>query len=373
MHLVSTDLAVLEAQIERKDLPCRVKPAETTLGFDLRFHSGYEVAIPLKELAGDENMLYMLFRVTAEADPANPMYFVQYIRVPSLEKNAGGESSLTGAFDLGEGKYHIDWIMRDRSERICAFFWDTKAEIPDRDRGIELAIAANTAEAAVHEQFLEDPPVERTRGPLLNVKIMVNFAPQNQKSSAMQPIDTLALVTLMRRITREARVGKFSVVVFNIAEQRVVYRQSSDDRIDFPALGQAIQDIEPGAVNARLLENKRGEVEFLTDLIKAEMMTADRPDALIFAGPKYYVDDPVPESELKPVAEAVDYPLFYLNYNLVPQDNPWRDSIGRAIRVFNGKEFTITKPRDVWFSVAEMVDRILQSKQGRGSSPAPPQ
>ena len=49
-HLFNTDAAVLESQEPRKDLPCTasVKP---TLGFDLKFHSGYEVNVPLKELA----------------------------------------------------------------------------------------------------------------------------------------------------------------------------------------------------------------------------------------------------------------------------------------------------------------------------------
>jgi hypothetical protein len=103
------------------------------------------------------------------------------------------------------------------------------------------------------------------------------------------------------------------------------------------------------------------------------MMDVDRPDALIFAGPKYTVVEGTPEDELKLVVQTVDYPLFYLNYNLIPQDNPWRDSIGRAIRVFNGREYTISRPRDLWFAVGEMVDRVLQSKQGRGSAPASPQ
>lgn len=378
LHLVNSDLAALESQIPRKDLPCTVKEVDPSLGFDLRFHAGYDVTVPLKELASEENVLSMMFRVTPEAEPGNHTYFVQQVRVPPLDKDAGGESHLSGVFDLGEGKYHVDFIMRDRSERICAYFWDAKAEIPARDRGLEMAIAANSVETTIQEQFLEDSPVERTPGPLLNVKMMVNFAPQNQKSSAMRPIDTLALVTLMRRITREPRVGRFSVVVFNIAEQRIVYRQSSDDRVDFPALGKAIREIEPGVVNARLLENKRGEVEFLTELIRTEMMAPDasgidRPDALVFAGPKYTVLEGAPEEDLKPVAQMVDYPLFYLNYNLIPQENPWRDSIGRAIRVFNGREYTISRPRDLWFAVGEIVDRILQSKQGRGSSPTDPQ
>ena len=97
-----------------------------------------------------------MFRVTPEAEPGNHTYFVQQVRVPPLEKDAGGESHLSGVFDLGEGKYHVDFIMRDRTERICAYFWDAKAEIPARDRGIEMAIAANVADNAIQDQFLED-------------------------------------------------------------------------------------------------------------------------------------------------------------------------------------------------------------------------
>jgi hypothetical protein len=370
VHLVNDDMAMLEAQIPRKDLPCEVKPSDPTLGFDLRFHAGYDVNIPLKELSGSGNLLTMLFRVTPDADPDKRAYFTQNVRVPEIEENAKGETTLGGVFDVGEGKYHVDWIMRDRQNHVCAFFWDSTAELPSRDRDIGLEIAANTVEANQTEQFLEDPPVKRDSGRLLNVKVMVNFAPQNQNSSAMRPIDTQALVMVMRRITREPRFGKFSVVAFNIQEQRTLYRQSSSDRIDFPALGKSIKGIEPGKLDLKLLANKRGEVEFLTDLIKTELASSDRPDALIFAGPKYMVTEGSPEDELK--SSEVDYPVFYLNYNLFPQTTPWRDSIGRAIRVFGGKEYALNRPRDLWFAVTEMVGRIVELKQGSGNAPRVP-
>lgn len=363
VHLVNDDMAMLEAQIPRKDLPCEVEPADPVLGFDLRFHAGYDVTIPLKELAGDGNLLTMLFRVTPDSDPEKRIYFTQNVRVPEIPEGAAGESTLGGIFDLGEGKYHVDWLMRDRQNHVCAFFWDSTAELPSRDKDIDLDITAHTVEATRTEQFLEDAPVQREPGRLLNVKVMVNFAPQNQNSSAMRPIDTLALVTVMRRITREPRFGKFSLVAFNIQEQRVLYSQSSADRIDFPKLGKSIKEVEPGVLDLKLLANKRGEVEFLTELIKKELTGADRPDALIFAGPKYMVQEGSPEDELKS-AEAVDYPVYYLNYNLSPQTTPWRDSIGRAIRVFGGKEYALNRPRDLWFAVTEIVSRIVELKQG---------
>ena len=66
--MVATDWAILETQEPRKDLPCTVTPIKPVVGFDLHFHSGYEVEVPLKELAGRDDLLTMLFRVT----PAGP-------------------------------------------------------------------------------------------------------------------------------------------------------------------------------------------------------------------------------------------------------------------------------------------------------------
>ncbi len=363
VHLVNDDMAMLESQTSRKDLPCEVKPVDASLGFDLRFHAGYDVKIPLKELTGEENRLRMIFRVTPQAAPDRRMYFTQNFRVPHIDEDAGGDSTLSGTFDIGEGKYHIDFLMKDRDERVCTFFWDETAELSGRDKEIQLAIAANTPEAALTEQFKEDPPVQRTSAPLLNVKVLVNFGPQNQNSSALRPSDTLALVTMLRRITREPRIGKFSMAAFNIQSQKVIYRQSSSDRIDFPALGHAVDAIEPGLLDVHLLANKRSEVEFLTGFIKEELTGRDHPDALIFVGPKYTVTEGSPESELKSAeTSTMDYPVFYLNFNTAPQNIPWRDSVGRAVRFFGGKEYAVTRPRDLWFSVTEIVNRIVESK-----------
>jgi len=61
----------------------------------------------------------------------------------------------------------------------------------------------------------------------------------------------------------------------------------------------------------------------------------------------------------------VECPVFYLNYNLNPQAVPWKDSISHAIRTFKGTEYTISRPRDLWFSTTEMVGRILRHKRDK--------
>lgn len=368
-RLFNTDMAVLEAGDPRKDLPCSVTPAKPMLGFDLRFHAGYDVTVPLKELAGTDNLLTILFRVTADNHKDEPMYFLQRVRVPSIEETARGDAYLQGGFDLGEGNYHVDWLMRDRAERVCSSYWDSEAALTPKDKQMTLALNPGVIAQAEGEQFKEEPPIERlTTEPPLTVKVLVNFAPQNFRSATLRPLDTTALVSILRQIARDPHLVKFSLVAFNMQEQRILYRQESANRIDFPALGEAINSLNLGTVDLKRLGQKHGDTEFLSDLIKTEISGGpEKPDALIFAGPKVMLDENVAADSLREVGE-VEYPVFYMNYNLNPQATPWRDSIGRAVRFFRGTEYTISRPRDLWFAVSEMVTRIVKSKHGRSVS-----
>src|SRR5579872_4148908 len=271
VRIFNTDQAVPEAGDPRSDLPCTVTPDKPVLGFDLRFHAGYTVTVPLKDLAGSENLLTILFRVTPANHKDDPLYFTQRVRVPSIEDGAKGDAYLQGTFDVGEGNYHVDWLMRDRSERVCSFYWDTGAELPAKDKQMNLSILPNAIQREDGEQFKEEPPVQRSDDAPLNVKVLINFAPQNALSATLQPLDTSALIWILRSIAREPRIGKFSLIAFNMQEQRILYRQEDADRIDFPALGDALKSLNLGTVDLKRLGEKHGDTEFLSDLIKREV------------------------------------------------------------------------------------------------------
>jgi len=358
-----TDWSVLETQDPRTDLPCSVDPLKPAVGFDLRFHSGYQVTVPLKELAGEQNQLTLVFRVTPESGKS-PFYFSQHFRVPPIAADASGNAYLEGVFDLGEGRYHVDWLMRDRADRLCSSYWDVDAAIEAKDRPLNVILAPGTAEAAEVEEFKQEPPVERAKGKPLSVRVLINFAPQGEHSIAFPPEEIATLVSILRSIDREPRIGRFSVVAFNLQEERVLYSQPYAGEIDFPALGQALRTLKLGTVDLKRLENKNGETEFLSNLIQQVVGKDDHPDALVFAGPKALVEENVPRDTLKGVGE-VEYPVFYLNYNLHPQDVPWRDAIGRAVKFFRGTEFTITRPKDLGAAMADMVAKIVKFREIR--------
>jgi hypothetical protein len=373
VRLLGSDMAMLEAQDTRKDLPCTVTPVtKPALGFDLKFHAGYDVQVPLKELAGEENQLTMVLRVTPDGHADSPVYFKQHYSVPAIDQNAGGPAYLQGLFSVGEGKYHVDWLMRDRSERVCSAHWDAEATLSARDKPMVLDILAGAVQPLDAEPFKEEAPVDREKtAQPLRVKVMMNFAPQADGASTLQPMDTTALLSILRNISRDPRIGAFSVVVYNMQEQKVFYRQEAAAHIDFPALGQAVTRLNLGTVDLKRLSQKHGDTEFLSKLIESEVKEPSdekkQPDAVIFAGPKIMLDDGLPPETLKQLAD-VKFPVFYMNYNLNPVANPWRDAIGTAVKALKGAEFTIARPRDLFFSWTDIMGRIVKSKFGRTGS-----
>ena len=365
VQLFISDAAVLEAGETRKDIPCTVSPVKPGLGFDMKFHAGYDVTVPLKELAGSDNHLTMVFRVYPDQKLEEAAYFSQRWAVPAIDEDAGGAAQLAGTFDVGEGKYHVDWLMRDRSERVCAFSWDAEASLPPKDKQMSLDIPAGAVQPAETEPFKQEPPVDRAPNDSLNVKVVVNFAPQDSLSATLEPVDTNALLSILRSIAREPRIGHFSIVAFNMQEQRVIYRQDSATQIDFPALGEALRSLNLGTVDVKRLSQKRGDTEFLANFLTEEVVEPKvQPDAVIIAGPKVATENSMPQDAFRQAGD-LKYPVFYMNYNLNPTANPWRDAIGSAVKTLKGAEFTISRPRDLFFAWTDIIGRILKSKVGR--------
>lgn len=365
-----SDLAILESAEKRSDIPCTVTSRDPEVGFDLRFHAGYEVTVPLQDLAGSGELLTVVFRVYPQNERAHTAYFVQHFNVPTIEDTAKGEALLQGVVDLGEGNYHVDWLMRDRSERICSSNWDITAALSPKDKPITLFIAPNEI-TEYSEPFASDSgarPIHRAEDSL-NVKLLVNFAPQNSLSTSLQRSDTDALVSILKAIERDPRIGHISLVAFNIGEERVIYRQETAEAIDFPALGKALETMKLGTVNVAHLSDKHSDTDFLEGLIEKEMGTTTHPDAVIFAGPKAMLDADVPQDDLRRIG-SIECPVFYMNYNLNPQAVPWKDSISHAIRAFKGTEYTISRPRDLWVSTSEMVGRIVRLKREKAPTTA---
>jgi len=299
----------------KNDLSCKVFPLKATLGIDLRFHSGFDVAVPFREIEGAGNNLTIRFHVTPKDHGRPPVAFAQRIDVPPIKMRYGGDVKLRGTFDLGEGTYHIDWQMQDRGGRSCSNSWDVEAALGAKERQIEVALPRDTVRYTREDPFAPEPFIRRRPDESrANVKILVNLEPQNPKATALHPLDTAWLVSIVRSIARNAHIGKLSLTAVNIRAQTVFYRQAYSDRIDFPALGRAVKTSSFGTIESNRLARRHGEAEFLTKVIRDETKDDSHPDALIFVGPKILMESNISQRDLSTMGE-IDYPVFLLNYN----------------------------------------------------------
>jgi hypothetical protein len=354
-------MAVLSSAERRNDLPCDVRPSTPRLGFDLQFNAGYTASVPLKALAGDGNSLRVLFRIMPLDGKDQRFYFVDRYNVPPIEEEAKGSAMLPGRYKLGPGHYQVDWLMRDRAERVCSATWEIETSSPDEVEERAIVLAPFSVGPREQDVFLEEPPVQRAAvRSLLHVKLLVNFTPTDPSDVQLRPYDLNNIVSILRAISREPQIGTFSLVAFNMQEERVIFGQSNTSRIDFPALGEAVESIQGGRVDFAKLQDEESGSRFLGELMSQNLGPQDsHPDAVVIVGPKLMLEKKVPAGLLSSnTSEGA--PIFYLIYNTDPHVHPWRDAISGMLKVVKGLEYTISLPKDLGKAMSDMMLRLTQ-------------
>lgn len=374
VNIAISDLAIFEAEQPRDDLRCKVERSEPVLGFDMNYHTGYTAEVPLADLVGGENLLSVMFRVYSLDNPKEKRYFIQRFRVPELEVGEDdpepkGSAFLQGTIVAGAGKYKVDWLMRDRKERVCAGFWNFDVvSTPDVVSPITLPPGA-VRHASQHpfESSTEVSVPKEPNDASLHVKVLVHFAPLNTKSAALQPVDMAALASILRTISQDERVGRVSVVVFNVREQRILHRQDAVTQINYPAIGEAVNTLNQGTIRYSLLAEKNSDTVFLTNFITSEVAKESDVDGMIFVGPKVMLEANPPKELLSGVG-TLNFPMFYVNYNLNPRDTPWRDAIGHAVNFFRGQEFSVHRPQDLFSAIRKVFAQMESFKSKKSAA-----
>jgi hypothetical protein len=353
--LLPADAAVLESMETRADLPCSVKPTAPQLGFDLRFHAGYDVNIPLHELAGKGDVLTAIFRVTPDDPQGEPVIFVQRWNVPPIAGDVKGRGELHGTIALGPGKYRVQWLLRDLAQRVCATQWAVTVDPRGKDKQVDLESAKGLIQPDSIDEFAGEPPVERDAEHPLHVLVLLHAAPRSTSAVNLNGTETQALLAVLRRMAHEPRIGSYSVVAFNLDQATVLYQNDNLPQIDFPALGNALKQLKLGTVDAQKLREKDGEAGFLGRLL-ADEVSRTRPDALFFVGPRSSDPQSLGRS-LKEIGEP-QYPVFYINYTPETISLAWRDLIGSLVKQWKGYEYTISKPPDVPLAWKDIMSRL---------------
>jgi hypothetical protein len=167
------------------------------------------------------------------------------------------------------------------------------------------------------------------------------------------------LGSLLQNIGREPRFHSFTLVAFNIHTQKVIHRQENVSRIDMPSLRTAIEKSDVGTIDYRSLLDPRSESKFIAHVLTGELGAGmPQPDVAVVAGPKASLEGKVPLEQLKELGEAA-FPIFNFSYVADPVQNPFRDPIGAALKVYKtSSEYRIIRPRDMAVAISHLLSWV---------------
>ena len=335
------------------EIRCKARAFKPFLGFEFRFLSGYFIEVPIRDLAGPPNELVISVTVRPiSVEGREPVSFGREFQTRALPARRG-TVELSGSLALGEGKYDIQWQLRDRFGRFCSESWTVEAKLSKKDRGIPLILGPGEVAPSVVFLFREEISVRG--GPAdkkLRVKLLVSMDVRRHRQVVIRLWQYSRLVAILRSLSRSPSLVEFSLVAFSLEDQQILYQQDYSDSINFPALGRGLGDLTPATVTFDQLGKTKVQ-EFLANLLAEEVGDDKNADAYVFVGSDIRVGKKIPRETLAPLTNPVA-PVFYLNSTR----HPWRGMLGNAVKTLKGTEYKIRQPREVSNAVEKMVGSI---------------
>jgi hypothetical protein len=215
----------------------------------------------------------------------------------------------------------------------------------------------------VEPLFMEEPAMLVSKSGLPHVSVIVNFDPQDPSSARLQDRDVESLVTILRRIGRDPRI-QMSIIACSLDAQQIFYQEDASP-IHLPALGQALQSVKFGMVDAKRLASGNSPGDFASDLIR-EHLKMEKPDALIVLGRKQAGGARMSKESLDSLEDSTT-PSFYFSYNANQQPPLAQDPISSIIKRLRGLEYRLDRPKDLFNAWSEVILRIVGTKRTQTS------
>jgi len=353
-------IAQLEGvQAGEQALGCQVSAIKPSLNFSFRYQAGYTVTVPMHQYLGSGHGWTVLTRITPDRGDPKPVYLLSRIPLPQVPKT-NVEVRVGGGYLLGEGAYTVRWLMRDDAGRVCRKSWRVDVHLTHADRQVKVAMPPDT----VWEIGLRGSrtlPRETGDAAPRRLTIFLHTAPLFPRRTRMRPNDMVTLMSTVSSLLERLPVRSVRLVLFNLDQQKELYRKEGFLLRDMAQVSQAMTNIELGLVDFQVLQNKRGHVDLLADLVNREIEAQPPSDVVLFLGPQTRYFDRVPQASLeKPAGHGPEFYYFQIVPFLSQTATP-ADSIKSAMSRLGGKTILIHTPGEF----AKAIERL--EKGGRGS------
>ena len=353
-------LSMLEPAPIDRPLRCDVTPLKPLLNFSFRFQAGYAVSVPMNQMQGAGHTLAILARITPDGSQ-QPVYIGNHMRLPAVPRTKA-ELNLGGAYLLGEGGYSVKWMMTDETGRVCRKNWHVDAKLSRAEREVQMAIPAGAVSDLSGRGLRPAKPDTDDVRPL-RLTVLMHAAPMSPRRTHMRPNDTMTLVSSLSSLLEHVPATSVRLVVFNLDQQKELYRQDGFTLNSLTQVFASVNGMELGLVDIQVLENRRGHVDLISDMVNQEIRSQPPSDVVVFLGPTARFDDKVPRQSLETTVGALPR-FFYFQVRPFfrggragppgPPASSLPDSINSAISRLNGKVLVIHSPGDLAKAIARL-------------------
>ena len=353
-------IAQLEgSQPGEKLLRCEVSPLKPVLNFSFRYQAGYMVSVPMNQYIGAGHGWTVLTRITPEGGDRKPVYLVSRIPLPQVPKT-NVEVRVGGGYLLGEGVYHVNWMMLDNTGRVSRKSWRVDVHLSHAERKVKVAIPPDT----VWEIGLRGSrtfPQGTDDAAALRLTIFLHTAPLFPRRTRLRPNDMVTLMSAVSALLERVPARSVRLVLFNLEQQKELLRKENFLLQEMWQVSQAMNNVELGLVDYQVLQNKRGHVDLLTEMVNREVQAQPPSDVVLFLGPSTRFFDAVPQARLEKALEPAPQFYYFQIAPFVSQAGELGDTIKSAVSRLGGKTMVIHTPGDF----AKAIERL--EKGGRGA------
>lgn len=352
----------VEPDANEDKLNCAVTPIKPRLNYSFRFQTGYVIEIPLRQYTGKGHSIATLFRVTPEESEREPSYFASMIRLREVPATKA-VLELAGGYVVGEGKYHVDMLITDSSGRVCTKKWNINAKLSNKEDDVPPGMPAGAVDEIALRRWMGSSKGPGQEG--YKVTILMNVSPMSPRSVRLGGYDRVLLLSSLTSVMERLPLRAVRLVLFNLDQQREIYRDENFQPARFGRVAQALANLELGTVDYQTLKNRTGHIDLLTDLIEEARAGegTDRSDAILFLGPKPWRFDKAPRSSM-PERTAADPPFFYVQFRPQIAVAALTDTIMSAVKHMGGKTFDVYSPGDFAAAIRDLTKALEERKAG---------
>jgi hypothetical protein len=339
-------------------LQCDIGALKTALNYGFRFQAGYMVTVPMNQFSGPNHGWSILTRITPLEGDAKPVYLISSATLPNIPKTKV-ELRFGGGYLLGEGAYEVRWMLLDDAGRVCRKSWHVDVHRSHAEQKVHVAMPRET----VWELSLRGARSQRhdtDDAPPLRMTIFLHTAPLFPRRTHLRPNDMMTLMSTVASLLERVPSRSVRLVLFNLDQQKELYRKEDFILRDMAQVSQAMATIELGLIDYQTLQNRHGTVDLIADLVNRELAAQPRSDVVLFLGPRPRQFDRMPQSSLeRPAGRAPQFYYFQIAPFVRTTAQPV-DTIRSAISKLGGKTILIHNPGEF----AKAIERL--EKAGKG-------